>query len=131
MTLDDARSAYEALSGKASDIMRQLGLAGIALIWLFRVDTPKGPTLDSGLLRGAVFVFSAVICDFLQYAIGATIWFRYFRHEENQGRDDDAQFKAPAWLNWPTWTLFFLKVAAVLVAYFGYIIPYLVGRFAV
>ena len=35
MTLDDVKEAYEALSSKASDIIRQLALAGIALIWLF------------------------------------------------------------------------------------------------
>ena len=130
MTLDDARGAYEALSGKASDIMRQLGLAGIALIWLFRVDSPKGPALDKRLLWAASFIFGAFIFDFLQYAFGATIWFRYFRHKENEGVDGDAQFKAPASLNWPTWTLFFLKGAAILVAYFGFIIPYLIRKFA-
>ena len=94
MTLDDARSAYEALSGKASDIIsRQLGLAGIALIWLFRVDTPKGPTLDSSLLRGASSFSAPSSAISYSTAVGATIWFRYFRHEENEGRDDNAQFK--------------------------------------
>jgi hypothetical protein len=130
MTLDDARAAYEELSGKASDIMRQLGLAGIALIWLFRVETGKGPALDKRLLWAASLIFGAIIFDFLQYAVGATIWFRYFRNKENEGVDDKTRFKAPARLNWPTWTLFFLKAAAILVAYFGFILPYLITKFA-
>jgi hypothetical protein len=131
MTLSDARAAYETLSGKASDIMRQLGLGGLALVWLFRVDTGKGPVLDKELLLAALFICVAIIFDFLQYVVGATIWFRHFRRKEREGVEDDATFKAHPHLNWPTWTLFYLKSAALLIAYTGYIIPFLIRRFAV
>ena len=117
MTLDDAKSAYEALSGKASDIMRQLGLSGIALIWIFKADTSKGPVLDKTLIHAAVWILVAIICDFLQYALGATIWFYYFRHKEKQAINDDAPFKAPPEFNWPAWALFYLKSVLVLIAY--------------
>ena len=130
MTLDDAKGAYEALSGKASDIMRQLGLGGIALIWIFKADSGKGPVLDKTLIHAAVWIFVAIICDFLQYAVGATIWFYYFRHKEKQEIKDDTTFKAPPGLNWPTWALFYVKSALVLIAYAFYIIPFLVCKFA-
>jgi hypothetical protein len=129
MTLADARDAYEALSGKASDIMRQLGLGGLALIWLFHKDSAKGPVLDDGLLHAALFIFIAIIFDFLQYVVGATIWFRHFRRKEKEGLKDDTPFKAPPHLNWPTWALFYLKSAMVLIAYACYIIPFLVQKF--
>ena len=130
MTLDDVREAYEALSGKASDIIRQLALGGIALIWLFRTDTPKGPTLDRRLLSAALCICLAIFCDFLQYALGALIWFVYFRRKEKQGVRGTATFTASPWLNVPTWTLFFLKAAALLLAYGAYIIPFLMAKFA-
>jgi hypothetical protein len=129
MTLEDARNAYEVLSGKASDIMRQLGLGGIALIWLFRMDTPKGPTLDKRLLWAAIFILSAITLDFLQYAVGALIWFGYFRRKEKEGTGPDTQFEAPPALNWPTWGLFGLKAVTLLIGYGGFIIPFLVGKF--
>lgn len=130
MKLDYIRDAYESLSGKASDIMRQLGLGGIALVWLFRVDTPKRPTLDKGLLLAAICICIAIIFDFLQYVVGATIWFLYFRRKEKEGVKDEAKFKAPPHLNWPTWTLFFLEAAFLLVAYGAFIIPFLVRKFS-
>ena len=38
MKLKDAREIYYFYSGKTSDLVRQLGLAGIAVIWLFKYD---------------------------------------------------------------------------------------------
>jgi hypothetical protein len=78
MQLGDARSTYETLSGKASDIARQLSLAGIAIIWLFRVGSDKAPMIDRNLLRAALFIFLALFFDFLQYFVGTIIWFLYF-----------------------------------------------------
>jgi hypothetical protein len=130
MKIEDAKEAYEALSGKASDIMRQLGLGGIALIWLFRVDTAKGPTLDNALLRAALCICTAIICDFLQYVIGATIWFLHFRRKEKEGLKQNHEFTVPPHLNWPTWTLFFMKTVLLLVAYGAFFIPFLLAKFA-
>ena len=73
MQLGDARTAYGTLSGKVSDIVRQMSLAGIALIWLFRA-TPASPgriaAINPELLRAALFVFLAITFDFLQYLTG-------------------------------------------------------------
>ena len=41
MKLEDVKNAYETLSGTASQIIRQLSLAGIALIWLFNIGTAR------------------------------------------------------------------------------------------
>lgn len=35
MTLSDYLASYYELSGKASDVSRQLAFAGIAVIWVF------------------------------------------------------------------------------------------------
>jgi hypothetical protein len=130
MKLGDTRAAYEALSGKASDIVRQLSLAGVGLIWLFKTETGSPAPLDIHLLRAALFIFLALFFDFLQYLSGTTIWFLYFRYKEKQGTTEEAEFQAPASLNWMTWTLFHLKATLLLIAYGVYIIPFLVSKFA-
>ena len=51
MKLKDARDLYYFYSGKTSDLVRQLGLAAIAVIWIFKFEvggTPKIPN-DLGL----------------------------------------------------------------------------------
>jgi hypothetical protein len=129
MQLSDARSAYEALSGKASDIVRQLSLAGIALVWLFRAGSDRAPVIDQSLLQAALFIFLALFFDFLQYLVGTVIWFLYFRHKEKSGTSEQDEFLAPEQLAWPTWALFYLKSAMMIVAYAAYIIPFLFKKF--
>jgi hypothetical protein len=129
LRLEDVRTAYQDLSAKASDIIRQLSLAAIALIWLFRVGTSPTPMLSTQLLRAAFFVFLALFFDLLQYLIGTATWHIYFRAKERAGAGPDEEFKAPAWINWPTWILFWLKALAMLIAYIGYVLPFLINKF--
>ena len=131
MNLDDAKAAYETLSGKASDIVRQISLAGVGLIWIFKSGTGSSLSLDEPLLRASFFIFLALLLDFLQYISGTTIWFLYFRHREKIGTKQADEFLAPPQLNWPTWALFYLKCIAMLIAYGWYIVPFLASRFGV
>ena len=128
LTTADVKEAYEALSGKASEIIRQLSLAGIALIWIFKTGTPSSPILEIQLLRAALFIFVALSLDLLQYLTGTLTWHRYFLYKEKQGTLPTAKFEAPRWINWPTWTLFWLKAASMLFAYL-LILPFLWGKF--
>jgi hypothetical protein len=129
MKLSDARDAYETQSGKASEIARQLSLAGIAVIWVFKSGTDQAPTIDQHLLRAALFIVLALSVDFLQYLVGTTTWFIYFRNREKEGKKLEDEFDAPACLNWPTWIFFYLKSASIVVAYGGYLIPFLWWKF--
>ncbi|MGA2754572.1 MAG: hypothetical protein ABSE53_12480 [Terracidiphilus sp.] len=128
LTLDKVREAYEGLSGKASDIVRSLSLAGIALIWLFKAGTPSSPVLEPALLKAAFFIFLALSLDLLQYLVGTFTWHSYFLKKEREKTPPDSKFNAPKWINWPTWTLFWLKAAAMFVAY-SYILPFLYQKF--
>jgi hypothetical protein len=129
MKLEDARGAYETLSGKASDIVRQISLAGVGLIWIFKSGTGTSLSLEPPLLKAAFFIFLSLMFDFLQYVLGTTIWFVYFRHKEKQGTQEGVEFLAPPQLNWPTWILFYLKSAMILIAYGCYIVPFLASVF--
>ena len=130
MRLDDVKNAYETLSGIASQIVRQLSLAGIGLIWLFNVGTGVKPALPHPLLQGALFIFLALFFDLLQYLVGTFTWFFYFRMKERAGTPPDREFLAPAWINWPTWFLFSVKAACMLIAYLGFILPFLFTTFS-
>jgi hypothetical protein len=127
--LDDVKNAYETLSGTASQIIRQLSLAGIGLIWLFNLGTGAKPSLPHALLQAALFIFLALFFDLLQYLVGTLTWFVFFRNKERAGTSADKEFLAPAWINWPTWFLFCLKAACMLVAYLGFILPFLFSTF--
>jgi len=130
MKLDDVKNAYETLSGTASQIIRQLSLAGIGLIWLFNVGTGARPALPHQLLQGALFIFLALFFDLLQYLVGTFTWFGYFRMKERAGTPENAAFLAPAWINWPTWFLFSVKAGCMLIAYLGFILPFLFTTFS-
>jgi hypothetical protein len=75
MKLKDCREAYESSSGKASDLVRYLGFAGIALIWVFKMDRGGVPVLSSELYLPAALIAAGLTADLLQYvAHGVTYW---------------------------------------------------------
>jgi hypothetical protein len=129
MKLSYVRDSYEALSAKASEIARQLSLAGIAVVWVFKSGTDQAPKIDQHLLRAALFIVVALSLDFLQYLIGTTTWFIYFRKKENEVTQMEDEIRAPAWFNWPTWIFFYLKSLSLVIAYGGYLIPFLFWKF--
>ena len=130
MVLGDAKKAYEDLSSKASDIVRQLSLAGIGLIWVFKVSAGTSTfALEPPLLRGMAFIFLALFFDLLQYLVGTVTWYLYFRKKENANTKSDAEFLAPARINTPMWILFGMKAAAMFVAYSCFILPFLIRKF--
>lgn len=128
LTTGKVKETYEALSGVASGIVRQLSLAGIALIWLFKNGANSVPVLEPQLLQAAFFIFVALSLDLLQYLVGTLTWHRYFLYKEQQRTLPDATFEAPNWINWPTWTLFWLKSASMIIAY-SFILPFLYKKF--
>lgn len=118
MDLADYRETYYTLSGKASDITRQLAFAGIALIWIFR-GTSSGPLAVPGeLLIPAGLLALALSFDLAQYAFGAAIWAIFVRVSEGNGIEDDTEVSAPMYFNWPALLFFWLKIFFLLLAYF-------------
>ena len=59
--------------------------AGIALIWIFRVDAAPIPQLPSMLLISAVFFFAlGLTCDLLQYITATITWGCFHRYHEKK-----------------------------------------------
>jgi hypothetical protein len=124
MSVADARKHYEYNSARVSELVRQLGFAGIALVWVFRETGSNGPVLPRGLLGPGVLIVAALGFDFLQYVTAAGFWGAYARLKE---RADVEEFEAPAWINWGAIVLFWAKVIALLAAY-GFLVRYLLTR---
>lgn len=120
MKLSDARSAYYELSKTLSDLVRKLGFAAIALIWLFtKADTnsaAKSP-IPSDLHLPTILIVLSLVLDFLQYAWSTAAWGGFARLKELQPGAHDADFDAPNWLNWPSLLFFWCKVVSTVAAY--------------
>ena len=59
---------------KAGDIARHLAFAGIAVVWLFKVDSPSGFMFPVGLVRATGLFVLSLITDLTEYVVGTLIW---------------------------------------------------------
>ena len=124
--LEVAEEAYEDRSKQASDLCRQLAFAGIALIWVFRIERGASKTLDPGLVWPAIFIVCTLALDFLHYVSATLLWGAHRRVWEKRFlRDEPIPTEAPRWINWPAIAFFWLKIGAIAVAYYG-ILSYLI-----
>jgi hypothetical protein len=118
MKLKDARENYYFHSGKTSDLVRQLALAGIAVIWLFKYEVIGVPKVPSQLLVPLVLIVLGLAFDLLQYAVATVLWGFIQRSKERAGLGEDVEFLVSPLLNWPALVFFGLKVASIGVAYY-------------
>ncbi|HEX2050087.1 MAG TPA: hypothetical protein VHJ34_05550 [Actinomycetota bacterium] len=107
-------------STTASTIVRQLGFAGIALVWLFRRETEGGVgVLPPDLRFPSLLVVLALTFDLLHYVWGSAAWGLFGRHKERKihGREQTEPFDAPTWMNYPTNLFFWGKIVLIVYAY--------------
>ena len=117
MELKEYLQAYYTYSEKASNITRQLGFAGIALIWVFGGPNSNELLVPHKLILPGVFLVLGLSCDLLQYVSGTLIWGLFHRMKEREGLDANDKLKAPAWLNKPILFFFITKMVAISVGY--------------
>lgn len=118
MTLEELRTDTYTRSGQLSSNVRQLGLSGIALVWLSQ--KPLGATtvtIPQELYLAGIFFVLALICDFFQYLYSYSVWYAILCKEEKKGTADNESVEGPTYINYPTNTLWFMKVASVAVGY--------------
>ena len=119
MKLVKAREDYYYFTGKASEVTRQLGLAGIAVVWIFKLEKSGALSLPSQLLPPLIAFVGALALDLLQYVTSALIWGAFTRYNEKMGVKDGGDVYAPAWFNYPSLLFFWAKVST---AVFGYVL---------
>ena len=116
MKREEAREICYDSSASLSEMVWHLGLAGVAVIWLFRVGEKTG-----GIVYSTIFLWPLVLFvlalgfDLLQYAYKAAAWGIFHRVMELQKLHE---FKAPPAINWPTLFFFWGKVVFTVIAYF-------------
>lgn len=117
MILKDAREYYYFHTGKVSDIVRQLALGAIAVVWLFRSGEAGSFAIPRELLLPLKLVVAGLALDLFQYASGAALWGIFQWRKERGGILESDEFKAPNWINWPALICFWFKVIVIAYAY--------------
>jgi|GEM_PF-1525140 hypothetical protein len=115
---------YNKSSIKASDVNRQLGFAGIGIIWLFRnsilISSAKEKfIIPEELFKPATLIIFSLGIDLLQYIIATAIWGITNRYLELNELEKEASGKFSRFSPIPILCLFWLKMIAML---FGYIL---------
>jgi hypothetical protein len=118
MKLADSCEIYAAATGKASEIVRQLGLGAIALIWIFKQDVGGVPHVPAALRPVAILVVMGLGLDLLQYMYSAAAWGIFNRLKEcDAAVGEETEFRAPAAINWFTIFCFYSKTLCIVAAY--------------
>ena len=117
MKLEDYRADYYAFTSKASDVSRQLSFAGIAFIWIFKVDKGGPLAIPPTLLWPALLFAGALAIDLMHSVFGSLIWGAFARYHERKGTSDADEIDAPSYFNWPTLLCFWSKLILVMAAY--------------
>ena len=131
MKLSGALECYHELSAQMSNLSRQLAMAALAVVWIFKSESTGRYHVASPLIIAAALAVLSLACDFMQYAYGRSAWGFIHRHKEKQlGHDQDIEFHVRREVNWPSIAFFWTKGLAVLVAY-GFLLSFLIGKFSV
>ena len=141
MKLEDTREIYYETTGKVSDLVRQLGFAGIAIIWVFKTQSDGRQIIPKGFLPAGILIVLALAADLFQYAASVQIWDKFNRNKETELTEkaeilsaqgvsydvEDEDFDAPGSINDLTKRLFWTKFVLMFSAYV-YLILYLTYR---
>ncbi|MCK5707547.1 MAG: hypothetical protein KAI43_07815 [Candidatus Aureabacteria bacterium] len=119
MKLSEYKKAYYIRSGKTSDISRQLAFAGIALVWIFRMENSTFPKIPYELLLSLYYLVCSLMLDLFQYVFGTLIWGGFHRFHEAKKNNilNDPEISASAWLNAPINICFGVKLGSLIYAY--------------
>jgi hypothetical protein len=110
---------YREHTARVDQIARQLAFAGIALAWIFHMETPEGVALPVLLVIAAFFLALALLADLLQEIASAVV----------ADRTSDYLVHYTRYVGWrlsgfrllirgnPSRVLFLLKVGLILAGY--------------
>lgn len=129
MKLSEARDCYYSHSGSASAAARQIAFAGIAVVWVFNQPQSGYPIgLPQPLVAVLLLLCTTLAFDLLQYALSTAVWGFYSRLKEKQLKHhfhSNPDIEPPRELNWPGIGMFWLKLAALILAY-GFLANFLI-----
>jgi hypothetical protein len=123
--LSELREAYYKSTEKASELVRNLGFTGIAVVWILKTgDHAGGIKFSDELLLPLALSVGGLSCDLLQYLYKSAVWGSLNWHYWRKHHNNDADVTIAGGWNWLALILFWLKAALVIVA-FGYLLTFL------
>lgn len=118
MKLEEARNHYYDHSRSLSSVNRQLGFAGIAIIWIFATQNSNGEfLLPSNLYCPLAFFVCGLALDLLQYMVATASWGIFHRLKEKSGVGENQDFTASPKINWAPIILLWAKSIATISGY--------------
>jgi len=114
-TLGALIDKYEARSTRASENVRYLAGAGIAVVWMLSRQQLDGLTSD--LLRTLALCVGALAADFLHYVVAAFMLGRLKRKYEDSGKVRQDFIKVPRSTNLPGTVLYWTKIVFLVLAF--------------
>ena len=117
MKLSEIRGAYEVFSGSLSKFNRQLALAGIGIVWLFRTTVDGKTSIAPEMLTPILWFVISFSFDLLQYLWQSYVWYIFYWCKRKKGMQEDDEANEPEWPNVVAWVMFTVKVVAMMVAY--------------
>jgi hypothetical protein len=133
MKLSEALAAYYEVSGKASDVARSLAIAGLAVVWIFKVGDGQDAKPAADFILPAALLVIALAADLLQYLAASIVWGTFHRRQEKklipkyEDKAPEMPVEARPWFNWIGLLFYSIKMLAVISAY-GVLIRILVHR---
>lgn len=127
MILRDVKTEYEVYTQKASDLARQLALAGLAIIWIYKTGTLPVLEIPAPLYTAGFWMVVTLTIDMLQYVISAVLWRWQFRKFESDWHKLDNDVPIRREIAWPSFAFWYLKIGTLAIGYF-LILEYLAGR---
>ncbi|HEV2803374.1 MAG TPA: hypothetical protein VGW57_00455 [Chthoniobacterales bacterium] len=119
MTISDLKEEYYFATGTVSTVVRQMALAGIAVIWIFKVGKDTGGiTFTPDMLVPLRLFILVLVADLLQYAFKSAVWGIIHHHYWKKFKNADHVVEPSGFWNWPTNILFWAKTALCV---FGYV----------
>lgn len=133
-TLSSYLELINYFSSNASNINRNLALAGIAIIWIFKKPSDSAPIIP-GLLNFPLWCLAISLCiDLLQYFFGSFAWKIFYERKYYLWKKNNFKLgvvkdiEAPNYISIPIDILYLAKIVFMLIAYYNIII-YLFNKF--
>jgi hypothetical protein len=118
MKISKMREDYDYFTGKVSEIVRQLNLAGVAIIWIFRVGKETGGVQYAASLKWVLGLFVLSLAfDLLQYIYQSVVWGSLNTHYYRLHKNEEKDIKVSGAWNYIALVFFWLKAVLTMVSY--------------
>lgn len=133
ITIGELKETFYEASGTLSDIVRQISIVGVGVVWIFVKVVDESIVIDGKLIWSLGCFLIALFVDMLQYLYKSIVFYCKFRCAEEKYPDDkenvgDCTTILKPCTNTPTWICWGAKVLFSIIGYivlFGYLLEYI------